>query len=240
MKLFQNKTILKTIILLGFVSILTTTDLLVKEFAKQKLADKESVVVIDNFWEYRYATNDDIGFSILRSLSKFFVPKRIKADTFDNKVLPRLDNDFERSFLSNFYMLNESSGNYELTPGLDNNILTNIMHLLGKTGKRTGKWLMLIFLQGTGTIIVTILFYKTKPLNQLIPLALIVSGALGNVLDRIIRGYVVDYILWHYKDIYYWPTFNLADTYTVCGATLLVIVILFFTKEEKKITNENS
>ena len=64
----------------------------------------------------------------------------------------------------------------------------------------------------------------------MIPLGLIVSGALGNVIDRIIRGYVVDYVMWYYKD-FIWPIFNLADVYTVIGACLLFIVVFFFSKD---------
>jgi len=72
-----------------------------------------------------------------------------------------------------------------------------------------------------------------------VPLALIISGAMGNVLDRIIRGYVVDFVMWAFKFIPLplfnpWPIFNLADVYTVSGAILLFIILLFFSKDELK------
>lgn len=47
--------------------------------------------------------------------------------------------------------------------------------------------------------------------------ALILAGAIGNLIDRIRFGYVVDFI-----QVYWWPTFNLADTWIVCA------VVLFF------------
>lgn len=53
-------------------------------------------------------------------------------------------------------------------------------------------------------------------------LALILGGALGNVWDRIVLGYVVDFISVHYRD-WYFPTFNIADAAISVGAVLVVI-----------------
>lgn len=62
-------------------------------------------------------------------------------------------------------------------------------------------------------------------------LALILGGALGNVMDRIIFGYVVDFI-----DIYYqtwhWPAFNIADIGISIGAVMLLIDAIIFKHEE--------
>jgi signal peptidase II len=49
------------------------------------------------------------------------------------------------------------------------------------------------------------------------PLALIIGGALGNVIDRFLYGHVIDFIQWH-LGAYYWPAFNVADSAVVCGA----------------------
>jgi len=51
--------------------------------------------------------------------------------------------------------------------------------------------------------------------------ALLVAGAVGNALDRIIRGYVVDFI-----EIHHWPIFNVADAAIVAGVALLAIAAL--------------
>lgn len=53
-------------------------------------------------------------------------------------------------------------------------------------------------------------------------LALILGGAIGNVLDRIWRGQVVDFILVYYQS-FHWPAFNLADSAITLGAALLII-----------------
>lgn len=61
-------------------------------------------------------------------------------------------------------------------------------------------------------------------------LGLILSGAIGNVIDRCLQGFVVDYILVHYGE-WYWPAFNLADT-AICVGVALLLWIQFTRKEE--------
>jgi signal peptidase II len=53
-------------------------------------------------------------------------------------------------------------------------------------------------------------------------LALILGGALGNVLDRLMHGYVVDFIQVHYASSYF-PSFNVADSAITVGAVLLIL-----------------
>ncbi|OZI61253.1 signal peptidase II [Bordetella genomosp. 11] len=53
-------------------------------------------------------------------------------------------------------------------------------------------------------------------------LAMIMGGALGNVIDRVVYGHVVDFLLFYWKDWYY-PAFNVADVAITCGAILLVL-----------------
>lgn len=52
-------------------------------------------------------------------------------------------------------------------------------------------------------------------------LSLILGGALGNVIDRIWLGAVVDFLHFHLAQ-YYWPAFNLADSAITCGAAVLI------------------
>ena len=52
-------------------------------------------------------------------------------------------------------------------------------------------------------------------------LTLVLGGALGNVIDRLRFGAVVDFVQWHVAG-YYWPAFNLADSAITLGAALLV------------------
>ncbi|MVW80405.1 lipoprotein signal peptidase [Bordetella sp. 02P26C-1] len=53
-------------------------------------------------------------------------------------------------------------------------------------------------------------------------LTLILGGALGNVIDRVAYGHVVDFLLFYWNDWYY-PAFNIADIGITCGAVLLVL-----------------
>jgi signal peptidase II len=64
-------------------------------------------------------------------------------------------------------------------------------------------------------------------------LALVMGGALGNVIDRVRFGAVVDFIQWHVAG-YYWPAFNVADSAITIGAILLVISTL--TAPDRKCT----
>ena len=59
--------------------------------------------------------------------------------------------------------------------------------------------------------------------------ALIVSGALGNLIDRVFRGYVIDFLEFAFIDF---PVFNIADCFVVVGAILLALQVLFLEKGE--------
>lgn len=54
-------------------------------------------------------------------------------------------------------------------------------------------------------------------------LALILGGAVGNVIDRLLHGYVVDFIQVHYRSTYFFPAFNIADSAITLGAGLLIL-----------------
>ena len=55
-----------------------------------------------------------------------------------------------------------------------------------------------------------------------VALALILGGALGNVVDRLLYGHVVDFLLFHYRQ-WEFPAFNVADSSITCGAVLLIL-----------------
>jgi signal peptidase II len=59
---------------------------------------------------------------------------------------------------------------------------------------------------------------------ELVSLSFIIGGAVGNLIDRVVQGYVVDFL-----DVligtYHWPTFNVADSFISIGVTLLIISI---------------
>ena len=72
---------------------------------------------------------------------------------------------------------------------------------------------------------IVFLILKSKDSTERQSLALILGGALGNGFDRIIYGYVVDFIDIYYHD-YHWPAFNFADTFITLGALVFVFSII--------------
>jgi len=64
-------------------------------------------------------------------------------------------------------------------------------------------------------------------------LSLIFGGALGNLLDRALRGYVVDFVEVYYRT-FHWPNFNVADSAITVGVTLLMIDSFFGTFDESR------
>lgn len=68
---------------------------------------------------------------------------------------------------------------------------------------------------------------KSNHRNRLLStaLALVIGGALGNLVDRVRFGYVVDFIQWYipHSDLPPWPAFNIADSAICVGAALLIL-----------------
>ena len=64
-------------------------------------------------------------------------------------------------------------------------------------------------------------------------LALVLGGALGNVIDRVRLGYVIDFIQVHYQNWYY-PAFNVADSAITVGAVMLILEGLFMRHADRQ------
>lgn len=85
------------------------------------------------------------------------------------------------------------------------------------------RWFFALLAIGVSAgIIVWISRLEAKQCWLAIALALIVGGALGNLWDRIVLGYVVDFIQLYYQQ-WYWPAFNVADSAISVGAVMLLI-----------------
>lgn len=84
--------------------------------------------------------------------------------------------------------------------------------------------------------VVIVWWLKQSPKHQvMLPVAFsfILGGALGNVLDRMAHGYVIDFLDFYYGN-YHWPAFNVADSVIFIGAALLIID-MFKNKEANKV-----
>lgn len=107
----------------------------------------------------------------------------------------------------------------------------------GNTGAAFGmlqgqQWLFLL-IAGVISLAMFVIIYN-MPFDKkyyllIVLMTLIISGGIGNMIDRIKQSYVVDFIYFYLIDF---PIFNVADIYVSVGTALLVILIIFVYKEE--------
>ena len=83
------------------------------------------------------------------------------------------------------------------------------------------RWFFTALALGVSGWIVGLLRHHRSEFRLSLALTLVLGGALGNVIDRLRFGVVIDFIQWHAGG-YYWPAFNLADSAITLGAVLLV------------------
>lgn len=94
------------------------------------------------------------------------------------------------------------------------------------------RWMILVL---TGAIVgVLIYYYKKLPAGKeyrwvRCALVMVLSGAVGNLIDRVFRGYVVDFFEFTFVK---WYVFNVADIYVVLGVLWLLFLMLFVIKDE--------
>jgi signal peptidase II len=84
-----------------------------------------------------------------------------------------------------------------------------------------------------------LIYYAVKNKNSFLrfTLMLILGGAIGNYIDRMIEGKVTDFLLF-YIGTYPFPIFNAADISITCGTILLAVYVLFIYKEPQKVKQD--
>ncbi len=92
--------------------------------------------------------------------------------------------------------------------------------------REAGGWQNAFFI-GVATLVSVVLVamlrrLQSSELQSAVALALILGGAIGNIIDRIRQGYVVDFVDWYFRD-WHWPAFNVADSAITVGAALLIL-----------------
>ena len=113
----------------------------------------------------------------------------------------------------------------EVLPVLDFTLLHNTGAAFSMLAGASG-WQRWFFI-GLACVVSVLLIawiWRTPRGEKLLPLALalILGGALGNVIDRVLHGYVVDFIHAHWGSAYF-PAFNIADSAITVGAALLIL-----------------
>jgi signal peptidase II len=81
-----------------------------------------------------------------------------------------------------------------------------------------------IVLSIIASIAILVLLYYFPPVTNVgaIAFALIFSGIVGNLIDRIRLGYVIDFVAFHVHELFHWPAFNVADAALVVGVFTLI------------------
>jgi signal peptidase II len=92
----------------------------------------------------------------------------------------------------------------------------------------SGKVIFLSIITSVVVLFMIYYLYKNRKENLLfkVSMSLIISGAIGNLIDRVYYKYVIDFIMCHYKDVYVFPIFNVADMMVVVGTCLLALYII--------------
>ncbi len=85
-----------------------------------------------------------------------------------------------------------------------------------------GKFQPIVFFAISFAVAVMLFFWSRKNRKYILPSTLILNGAIGNMIDRIYYGSVVDFLDF-YVSKYHWPAFNIADTFIVLGTCILVL-----------------
>jgi signal peptidase II len=83
---------------------------------------------------------------------------------------------------------------------------------------------LFIALSIVASIAILVLLYYFPPVTNVgaIAFALILSGIVGNLIDRIRLGYVIDFVAFHVHELFHWPAFNVADAALVVGVFTLI------------------
>jgi signal peptidase II len=89
-------------------------------------------------------------------------------------------------------------------------------------------------------VLIGLYYARLQPNQRLlgVALSLVMGGAIGNLIDRVVRSYVIDFIDWHLNDAewhthWHWPTFNIADTGISVGVALIALDALLVWRASK-------
>ncbi len=140
-------------------------------------------------------------------------------------------------FVSEDGKLNLRKPPHEVIPGFWNHrYVENPGSAWGLFANLDAKWREPFFHVVHLLAIVLIILYLRKLTPEqkgtAIALSFILGGAIGNYIDRLARGYVIDFIQWYWKD-FYWPTFNIADS-SLCIGVGIMLLEAFFLRPEKE------
>ena len=98
------------------------------------------------------------------------------------------------------------------------------------------RWVFMVFSALAIVVIAIYLIKRDPPILLCVSLSLILSGGIGNMIDRTFRGVVVDFIEFY---LFSFPVFNVADCLVVIGSGLLIVWLILDTVHERKKAKQN-
>lgn len=104
-------------------------------------------------------------------------------------------------------------------------------------GKGWQKWFFICVALGASTLIITLLRKTPQQTLFSLSMSLIMSGAIGNVVDRFQHGHVVDFLLFYWGNAYF-PAFNVADICITLGAIFMVLDEFLRLRKKKQQSKE--
>jgi signal peptidase II len=121
------------------------------------------------------------------------------------------------------------AGYFSLSYAENTNAAFGILHVLPYDVRQ---WVLTGFALAAAVVLVYALASgRIKRPWTVLATGLILGGDLGNVIDRLRLGHVVDFIVWHIGEHYYWPTFNIADSAIVVGVFILLWISYYVDRQ---------
>ena len=134
---------------------------------------------------------------------------------------------FTKFLIQNYLFLNQS---IKINQFFDIVYVQNYGVSFGLFSREIPHWVLVLIALLVVILILYLMIISNKNLEKN-AYFLIIAGAIGNIIDRILNSYVVDFISLHYE-MFYWPSFNFADIYITIG--IIMLLVSFFIKSEDK------
>ena len=101
-----------------------------------------------------------------------------------------------------------------------------------------GKPLLMAALTGALTLAFAVIAFRAQHALERAGFALVVGGALGNIIDRVRQGAVTDFLDFYWRD-WHWPTFNVADIAITLGAVLILAASLPLRRRKEPVLDQS-
>ena len=134
---------------------------------------------------------------------------------------------FTKFLIQNYLFLNQS---IKINQFFDIVYVQNYGVSFGLFSREIPHWVLVLIALLVVILILFLMIISNKNLEKN-AYFLIIAGAIGNIIDRILNSYVVDFISLHYE-MFYWPAFNFADIYITIG--IIMLLVSFFIRSEDK------